>query len=100
MPPVSLYVGGRDKLVDGQKLIKRFEEVETGVILLRTQVDDYEHVDCIWSMDAIERVGKNVRHDIWVSAEADDVIVPEGCNERDKGSMARKKEDTGVEKAS
>src|SRR5271170_2067519 len=76
MPPISLYVGGRDKLVNGRKLIERFEQVETDVIVMRSQVDeDYEHLDCLWSMDCIERIGEKVKEDIWISTTAEDVIV-------------------------
>lgn len=86
MPPVSLYVGGKDKLVDGRKLIERFEKVETDVIVLRGQVDEeYEHLDCIWSFDCIERVGEKIRDDIWSTVTADNVIVPKGCRDEDKG---------------
>jgi hypothetical protein len=101
MPPVSLYVGGRDKLVDGRKLIERFQTVEKDVILVTSQVDEqYEHLDCLWSMDCIERVGKKVREDIWFTVLADDVVTPEGCQEADKGNLVstRLKVDTnGVE---
>jgi hypothetical protein len=98
MPPLSLFVGARDKLVDGAKLIERFEKVETGVVVLRSQVDeDYEHLDCIWGFDCIERVGKRVREDIWNTVAMDeDVVVPEGCCEEDKGVSAKKKEDMAL----
>jgi hypothetical protein len=88
-----------DKLVDGRKLIERFEKVETDVIVLRAQVDEeYEHLDCIWSFDCIERVGKRVRDDIWSTVTENDVIVPEGCQEEEKGMSARDIQD--VETAS
>ena len=91
MPPVSLYVGGRDKLVDGHKLIQRFETVEKDVVLLRGQIDEkYEHLDCLWSMDCIERIGNNVREDIWFTAVADDVCTPEGCQSDEKGKLVSK----------
>ena len=97
MPPVSMYVGNRDELVDGAKLIERFEKIERDVIVLRSQVDEYEHLDCLWSMDAIDRVGKHIREDIWVTVQAEDVIVPEECDVYDKGSKVRKQEDTNIE---
>lgn len=65
MPPVSLYVGGKDRLVDGRKLIQRLSEVERRVKVVRWQIDEeYEHLDCLWSMDCVERIGRNVRDDI------------------------------------
>ena len=90
MPPVSLYVGGKDKLVDGRKLIERFESMERNVKLIRRQIDEeYEHLDCLWSMDCIERIGKNVREDIWFTLGGE-AVIPEGCREEDKGRMASK----------
>ena len=89
MPPVSLYVGGRDKLVDGGKLIERFEEVESAVVVIRAQIDeDYEHLDCLWSMDCIERIGVRVKKDIWSTTWEGDVVIPEGCRKEDQGILA------------
>ena len=95
MPPVSLYIGGRDQLVDGQKLVDRLKTVEKNVLLIRSQIDeDYEHLDCIWSMDCIDRVGRNVRDDIWstISKDEEDIITPEGCHSGDKGKLIQRKE--------
>jgi hypothetical protein len=90
MPPLSLYVGGRDKLVDGAKLINRFDNIEK-IVPIRIQIDeDYEHLDCLWSMDCIERIGKNVREDIWWTISDDDVMIPEGCTLADKGKFIRR----------
>ena len=100
MPPVSLYVGGRDKLVDGQKLIERFETVETEVVVIRSQVDKhYEHLDCLWSMDCVERIGEKVREDIWLTTTADNVVVPEGCHEEEKGKLYAERERDLIELA-
>jgi hypothetical protein len=91
MPPVSLYVGGRDKLVDGRNLTERFETVGSGVVLVRGQVDpEFEHLDCIWGFDCIDRVAKNVRLDIWSTIPIDeDVILPQGCLQDNKGSKTK-----------
>jgi hypothetical protein len=95
MPPVSMYVGGKDKLVDGRKLIERFKKVESEIVVLRTQVDeDYEHLDCIWSLDAVERVAKNIREDIWLTVPIEDVVVPQGCHEVDRGLHAKRNKGT------
>lgn len=89
MPPISLYVGGRDKLVEGRKLIERFDQVETDIVVIRTQIDeDYEHLDCLWSMDCIERIGVRVKEDIWSTTLEQDIIVPEGCRKEDQGMRA------------
>lgn len=37
LPPLSLWSGGKDYLVDAEKLIKRLKEQETGVTLLRVE---------------------------------------------------------------
>lgn len=87
MPPVSLFIGGRDKLVDGKKLVGRLSEKEEHVMLLRVQVDeDYAHLDCIWSLDCVERVAQNIRVDIWRTVDVEDVVTPEGCVENERGS--------------
>jgi hypothetical protein len=87
MPPVSLYVGGRDKLVDGRKLIERFEKVEKDILVIRSQVDeDYEHLDCLWSVDCIERIGEKVREDIWFTVAGREFIVPKDVMKRIEAS--------------
>jgi hypothetical protein len=97
MPPVSLYVGGKDKLVDGRKLIERFKTVEKEVMLIRAQVDeDYYHLDCLWSMDCIERVGEKVREDIWFTVMGDGVVTPEGCREEDRGKFVKDRDTNGA----
>jgi hypothetical protein len=89
MPPISLYVGGRDKLVDGRKLIDRFEQAETDVVVIRAQIDeDYEHLDCLWSLDCIERIGVRVKEDIWLTTLDEDIVVPEECRKEDQGTRA------------
>jgi hypothetical protein len=89
MPPISLYVGGRDKLVDGRKLIDRFEKAERDIVVIRAQIDeDYEHLDCLWSMDCIDRIGVRVKEDIWLTTLEEDVVIPEGCRKEDQGTRA------------
>jgi len=95
MPPISLFIGGRDKLVDGKKLVDRLRDRESHVTLLRAQIDeDYEHLDCIWSLDCIDRVGRNIRMDIWTTVGVDDVITPEGCTNDERGSKVGMEMDT------
>jgi hypothetical protein len=88
MPPVSLFVGGSDKLVDGKKMIDRFAKIEKGVVMIRGQIDEeYEHLDCLWAMDSLERIGERVKGDIWSTTTEEDVVVPEGCRLGDKGRL-------------
>jgi hypothetical protein len=98
MPPVSLYVGGRDELVDGRKLCERLRTVEKDVVVMRCQIDgDYEHLDCLWSMDCVDRVAKNVVQDIWSTIPlSEDIFIPDTCVPPDKGKFSSTKETTQV----
>ena len=82
-PPMALWIAGSDKLVDGERLLRRFQRGrEPFVRLVHAKViPEYEHLDVLWAMDAIEKVGKEVREVIWRSAEGlrEGCDVPEGC---------------------
>ncbi|ORY08194.1 Alpha/Beta hydrolase protein [Clohesyomyces aquaticus] len=85
-PPFALWVCGADDLVDGRRLLRRFERGrEPYVDIVHSKViEGYEHLDVIWAMDAIEKVGKEVREVIWRTApeEARKICrVPRGCDE-------------------
>ncbi|KAF2442629.1 alpha/beta-hydrolase [Karstenula rhodostoma CBS 690.94] len=69
-PPFAFWVCGNDALVDGRRLLRRFERGrEPHVDLVHSKViEGYEHLDVIWAMDAIEKVGKEVREVIWKTA--------------------------------
>lgn len=73
VPPFALWVAGSDALVDGQRLLRRFERGrEPHVQVVKAKViDAYEHLDVIWAMDSIEQVGKEVRDVIWETAPED-----------------------------
>lgn len=59
--------------------------------VLRAQIDDeYEHLDCIWALDSIERVGLRIREDIWATCGEGDVVVPHGCGEAGRGASIAK----------
>ncbi|KAI9806677.1 MAG: hypothetical protein M1825_006134 [Sarcosagium campestre] len=66
-PPFALWVAGSDDLVDGRKLLRRFERGrEPHVRVVHSKlIEEYEHLDVIWAMDSIEKVGKEVREVIW-----------------------------------
>ncbi|PSN69763.1 alpha/beta-hydrolase [Corynespora cassiicola Philippines] len=83
-PPFALWVCGNDALVDGRRLLRRFERNrEPYVDVVHSKViEGYEHLDVIWAMDAIEKVGKEVREVLWKTApkEARRVCrIPRGC---------------------
>lgn len=86
VPPFALWVAGSDDLVDGRRLLRRFTKVrEPHVRVVHSKViEEYEHLDVIWAMDSIEKVGKEVREVLWkaTSPEARQACrVPKGCEE-------------------
>lgn len=85
-PPFAMWVCGADDLVDGRRLLRRFERNrEPFVDVVHSKViEGYEHLDVIWAMDAIEKVGKEVREVIWKTAgeEARRLCrTPRGCGD-------------------
>ncbi|KAJ4287337.1 hypothetical protein N0V90_012735 [Kalmusia sp. IMI 367209] len=85
-PPFALWVCGNDALVDGRRLLRRFERGrEPHVDIVHSKViEGYEHLDVIWAMDAIEKVGKEVREVIWKTADKEARAMcrtPRGCAE-------------------
>lgn len=99
-PPFALWVCGADDLVDGKRLLRRFERNrEPFVDVVHSKViDGYEHLDVIWAMDAIEKVGKEVREVLWKTAPegARNVCrTPRGCEEI--GEFYRRRDGEGKE---
>ncbi|KAL9085082.1 MAG: hypothetical protein Q9159_004897 [Coniocarpon cinnabarinum] len=85
-PPFAFWIAGRDNLVDGRRLLRRFERGrEPNVNVVHSKlIEGYEHLDVIWSMDAIEKVGSEVRQVLWRTApqEAKKLCrVPTACGE-------------------
>lgn len=84
-PPLALWVCGADDLVDGRRLLRRFErgrEPHVNVVHQKI-IEGYEHLDVIWAMDSIEKVGKEVREIIWRTASSESqkrCRVPVGCD--------------------
>ncbi|KAK5716235.1 hypothetical protein LTR17_016498 [Elasticomyces elasticus] len=83
-PPLALWVAGADNLVDGRRLLRRFDRGrEPHVRVVHKKIiEGYEHLDVIWAMDAIEKVGKEVREVIWRTVEKDvarTCRTPVGC---------------------
>lgn len=83
-PPFALWVCGRDNLVDGDKILRRFErgrEPEARLVH-KTVIPEYEHLDVIWAMDAEQKVFEEVREVLWKTCpedERDRCRVPTGC---------------------
>lgn len=77
---------GRDNLVDGDKLLRRFERGREphARLVHRKVVPDYEHLDVIWAMDAEVQVFREVRETLWrtvPAAERARCRVPQGCED-------------------
>ena len=90
VPPFALWVAGNDELVDGRRLLRRFERGrEPHVKVVHAKIiEEYEHLDVIWAMDMIEKVGREVKEVLWKTApgEAKEFCrVPEGCESIDSG---------------
>jgi hypothetical protein len=84
-PPFAFWIGGSDALVDGRRLVDRFHSGrEPHARLVHSKIiEEYEHLDVLWAMDAIEQVGQEVRQVLW-STMSDDARhmcrVPHGIN--------------------
>jgi len=97
IPPFALWVCGADDLVDGRRLLRRFERGrEPFVDVVHSKIiEGYEHLDVIWAMDAIEKVGKEVREVLWKTApeEARKICrTPKGCEKVDEFYQRRSNE--------
>lgn len=93
-PPFALWVAGSDDLVDGRRLLRRFERGrEPFVRLVHAKViEEYEHLDVLWAMDSIEKVGREVRDVLWRTApEAAQAIcrVPRGFEDETASSGSK-----------
>jgi pimeloyl-ACP methyl ester carboxylesterase len=86
VPPFAMWVCGADDLVDGRRLLRRFERGrEPNVrVVHQNVVEGYEHLDVIWAMDCIEKVGSQVKEVLWRTCNVrDQVRVPRGCEDID-----------------
>lgn len=87
VPPFALWVAGADKLVDGRRLLRRFERGrEPHVRVVHSKIiDDYEHLDVIWAIDCLDQVGKEMRQILWTTAPEiarKNCLIPQGCGEK------------------
>ncbi|KHO00639.1 AB-hydrolase-associated lipase region [Metarhizium album ARSEF 1941] len=82
VPPFALWVCGNDQLVDGERLLRRFANgQEPFVKMVHSKViQNYEHLDVIWAIDAVDQVFVEIREVLWKTCHARDRCrVPEGC---------------------
>ncbi|KAL6694682.1 Alpha/Beta hydrolase protein [Trichoderma pleuroticola] len=83
VPPFALWVCGDDHLVDGQRLLKRFQAGrEPHVKVVHSKViPEYQHLDVIWAMDAPDQVFREIREVLWKTCDVrDSCRIPEGCD--------------------
>ncbi|KAH8167277.1 hypothetical protein CIB48_g969 [Xylaria polymorpha] len=81
-PPFALWVAGNDHLVNGERLLRRFERGrEPHVKVVHSKIiPEYEHLDVIWAMDAVSQVFEEIREVLWKTCYArDQCRVPTGC---------------------
>ena len=86
VPPFALWIAGSDELVDGRRLLRRFERKrEPHVRVVHSKIiEEYEHLDVIWAIDAMDQIGKEVREVLWKTVAADvreTCKVPRDCED-------------------
>ncbi|ODV88464.1 hypothetical protein CANCADRAFT_146635 [Tortispora caseinolytica NRRL Y-17796] len=60
--PMALWIGGKDSIVDGNKLVIYLQENEPLAQLQSVNViPDYAHLDTLWALDSVETVASGVR---------------------------------------
>ncbi|OTB06682.1 hypothetical protein M426DRAFT_318744 [Hypoxylon sp. CI-4A] len=80
--PFALWVAGNDDLVDGRKLLRRFERGrEPHVRVVHQKIlPEYEHLDVIWAMDAVDQIFQEVREVLWKTCDVREKCrIPKGC---------------------
>lgn len=61
-PPMALWIAGDDNLVNSFKLRDRLQQREPNVNLVYARaIDGYEHMDVIWAVDLVDKVGYDMR---------------------------------------
>lgn len=83
-PPFALWVAGSDDLVDGRRLLRRLNNGrEPHVRVVHEKIiEEYEHLDVIWAMDSIDKVGREVKEVLWKTCtEREQCVTPEGCED-------------------
>lgn len=86
-PPLALFIPAQDQLVDGPRLLKRLtagkdpytsptpsshpsssttREIEPNANICHVSIlDNYEHLDPLWAIDSVDRVGTKIRDIVW-----------------------------------
>ncbi|PNS15888.1 Protein FAM214A [Sphaceloma murrayae] len=86
-PPLAMWVCGADDLVDGRRLLRRFDRGREPCVRVvhKKIIEGYEHLDVIWAMDVVEKVGVEIKEVVWrtVGEGRERWRTPEGCEEVD-----------------
>ncbi|GAB0142243.1 hypothetical protein EsHS_00002800 [Epichloe bromicola] len=83
VPPFAMWVCGNDELVDGNRLLRRLQNGrEPHVKMVHSKViGQYEHLDVIWAIDAVEQVFEEMRGVLWKTCyDHERFRVPKGCD--------------------
>jgi pimeloyl-ACP methyl ester carboxylesterase len=85
-PPLALWIAGSDGLVDGRRLLRRFQRGREPLVRLvhANVIEEYEHLDVLWAIDSVEKVATEVREVIWKTLPKDirnRCRVPKGCQD-------------------
>ncbi|KAG6115926.1 hypothetical protein E4U14_000601 [Claviceps sp. LM454 group G7] len=83
VPPFAIWICGKDQLVDGRRLLRRFEKGrEPHVKLIHSKiVEEYEHLDVIWAVDVVEQVFQDIRDVLWKTCyDQEKFRTPAGCD--------------------
>ncbi|KAL6928515.1 hypothetical protein ACO0SA_003258 [Hanseniaspora valbyensis] len=59
-PKIALFIPKLDKLVDGNRLCNHFTNFEDKRLYNIYYIENYSHLDVLWSMDVIEVIGKRI----------------------------------------
>ncbi|KAG6085916.1 hypothetical protein E4U15_001032 [Claviceps sp. LM218 group G6] len=83
VPPFAIWICGKDQLVDGRRLLRRFEKGrEPHVKLIHSKVvEEYEHLDVIWAVDVVDQVFQDMRDVLWKTCyDQEKFRTPAGCD--------------------
>lgn len=59
-PKIALFIPKLDKLVDGNRLCNHFTNFEDKRLYNIFYLENYSHLDVLWSMDVLEVIGKRI----------------------------------------
>src|SRR5690606_10883326 len=94
MPPVACWVPENDGLVDGQLLLERLRKEKNVRLVHERVIPRYQHLDVLWAIDAVEKVGREVAGVVWKEVEREGIEcrdVDLEWNLRRKGEYLKEK---------